>query len=405
MRLFDSHFKKISWSNLLAQFSEQVALAAAPLAAVLLLNAGPSETAWLQTSQTLPFLLLSIPIGLIVDRLSRRNLMIGAEMLRALSLVMVLLLLLSSSLSLIWLAALGFLGAVGTVVYSVATPAYIPTIIAKSQLVVANRWLELARSIAFAAGPALGGALVGYIGVSTAYTYATILSMLAFMLLMSLPQEANITCGKKHIFADLKQGARFIFKHDYLRPILFTAIFFNMGWFIIQGVFVAYAALYLSLSAAQIGFIISLYGIGMVVGAFGLKYISSVLPYGLMILLGPIGGLLAAIMMLWTIWMPTIYLAGLSYFLFGVGPVIWSITTMSLRQVVTPGKMMGRVSAFILTVTFGARPAGTTIAALLTMHYGVKSCLWAACIGFLIQFIILALSEVPSLKKRPENAE
>ena len=80
-------FRRIGWSNLFAQFSEQIALAAAPLAAVLLLAAGPAETGWLQTAQTLPFLLLSIPAGLMVDRASRRRLMVGTEALRAVSLL------------------------------------------------------------------------------------------------------------------------------------------------------------------------------------------------------------------------------------------------------------------------------------------------------------------------------
>ena len=75
-------FKRLGWSNLLAQFSEQIALAAAALTAVLMLNAGPSETGWLQSAQTLPFLLLSIPAGLVADRASRRLPMAGSEALR-----------------------------------------------------------------------------------------------------------------------------------------------------------------------------------------------------------------------------------------------------------------------------------------------------------------------------------
>ncbi|MBN9447481.1 MAG: MFS transporter, partial [Bosea sp.] len=120
-------FRRIGWSNLCAQFSEQVALAAAPLAAVLLLSAGPAETGWLQTAQTLPFLLLSIPAGLIVDRASRRRLMVGTEALRALSLLAIPLLLAAGGLNLPWLAVLGALGAVGTVCYSVAAPAFVPS--------------------------------------------------------------------------------------------------------------------------------------------------------------------------------------------------------------------------------------------------------------------------------------
>lgn len=398
MGLFNTHFKKISWSNLFAQFSEQTALAAAPLVAVILLNAGPGETAWLQTSQTLPFLLLSIPAGLIADRVSRRGLMIGAEAVRAISLTMIFLFLISGSITLALLAILGFLGAIGTVCYNVAAPAYVPSIIPKDELMAANRWLELARSVAYTAGPAMGGVIVGYIGAPTAYIFATALSILAFMLLISLPEEVKVLSEKRRIFSDLAEGAVFIAKHKLLRPILFTAVFFNTSLFIIQGIFVAYAATHLALDAVQIGFTIGLYGIGMVTGAFSIKFISSVIPYGLMIILGPIGGLIAAVVMLMTIWFPNIYLAGFSYFLFGAGPTIWSITTMSLRQMVTPGSMMGRVSALLLTTTLGSRPMGSAIAALLAVSYGVESCLWAAVIGFAIQFIILASSQVPHLR-------
>src|SRR4249919_2087822 len=115
-------FHRLAGSNLPAQFSEQIALAAAPLVAVLALGAGAAETGLLQSAQTLPFLLLSLPAGVLADRASRRRLMVGAEALRALSLLGILLLIMGGWLNLPLLAALGFLGAVGTVAYSVAAP-------------------------------------------------------------------------------------------------------------------------------------------------------------------------------------------------------------------------------------------------------------------------------------------
>lgn len=169
-------FKRLGWSNLLAQFSEQIALAAAALTAVLMLNAGPSETGWLQSAQTLPFLLLSIPAGLVADRASRRLLMAGSEALRAASLLAILALLAFGERDLPLLAALGFAGAIGTVCYSVAAPALVPSLVPRARLSDANRWLELARSSAFAAGPALGGALVGWTGAPVAYAAANPLS-------------------------------------------------------------------------------------------------------------------------------------------------------------------------------------------------------------------------------------
>src|SRR5919199_697237 len=80
-------YHRLAWSNLAAQPAEQIGLAAAPIVAVVALGAGAGETGLLQTAQTLPFLLLSIPIGVLADRVSRRRLLASAEGLRAASLL------------------------------------------------------------------------------------------------------------------------------------------------------------------------------------------------------------------------------------------------------------------------------------------------------------------------------
>src|SRR5882724_11808065 len=72
-------FNRLAWSNLAAQSAEQIALAAAPIVAVLLLGVGEGQTGLLQTALTLPFILFAIPAGLLADRISRRWLMAGSE--------------------------------------------------------------------------------------------------------------------------------------------------------------------------------------------------------------------------------------------------------------------------------------------------------------------------------------
>ena len=76
-------FNRLAWSNLAAQSAEQIALAAAPIVAVLLLGVGEGQTGLLQTALTLPFILFAIPAGLLADRISRRWVMAGSEALRA----------------------------------------------------------------------------------------------------------------------------------------------------------------------------------------------------------------------------------------------------------------------------------------------------------------------------------
>ncbi len=76
-------FNRLAWSNLAAQSAEQIALAAAPIVAVLVLGVGEGQTGLLQTALTLPFILFAIPAGLLADRISRRWVMAGSEALRA----------------------------------------------------------------------------------------------------------------------------------------------------------------------------------------------------------------------------------------------------------------------------------------------------------------------------------
>jgi MFS family permease len=129
MSTLPSAFNRLAWSNLAAQSAEQVALAAAPMVAVLALGAGAGETGLLQTAQTLPFLVLAVPAGVLADRMSGPRLMAGAEALRALALAGVLVLGPLGLLTLPRLALLGFVGACGTVAYSVAAPALLPALV------------------------------------------------------------------------------------------------------------------------------------------------------------------------------------------------------------------------------------------------------------------------------------
>ena len=404
MPALSSAFRRLAASNLAAQFSEQMALAAAPLVAVLALGATAAQTGYLQTAQTLPFLLLSLPAGVLADRMSRRALMTAAECVRAASLLGLLALLWMGGLGMGWLAALGFLGAVGTVAYNVAAPALVPRLVPASDLASANRWLELARSSAFSAGPAAGGALVGWMGAPVAYVIATTLSLLAAALLAGLPDDAPKPVARRRLLAELREGAAFVGTHPLLRPVLTTAVFFNTAWFVLQAVYVVYAIERLGLTAAGVGITLGVYGGGMLAGALAAPWLARRLSFGAMIASGPLSALAASAILLSTLVLPSGIWAAVGFFLFGAGPILWTITTTTLRQAVTPNALLGRVSAVILTATFGARPVGALIGATLAARVGLDACLWVSTAGFLVQFLVLFASPVRRLRSQPEAA-
>src|SRR3954462_14185326 len=203
-------FNRLAWSNLSAQSAEQIALAAAPIVAVLLLGVGEGATGLLQTALTLPFVLFAIPAGLLADRLSRRRLMASAEAFRAAALLAILVLISLGLLTLPLLALLGFIAVCGTVVYSVAAPALVPSLVAPQSLPAANARIELARTVAFAGGPALGGVLVGWLGAAPAFGVAAALSISAVVLLSGIYEPAREPAPRRHPLQEIKEGAVFV---------------------------------------------------------------------------------------------------------------------------------------------------------------------------------------------------
>ncbi|MGJ5134312.1 MFS transporter [Bradyrhizobium sp. SZCCHNRI3052] len=394
-------FHRLAWSNLTAQSAEQIALAAAPIVAVLALGVGEGETGLLQTALTAPFVLFAIPAGLLADRMSRRLLMALAEMFRALALLAILIAFAAGALTLPLLAALGFAAVCGTVVFSVAAPALVPSLVAPTQLAPANARIELARTIAFAAGPALGGVLVGWIGGAPAFGCAAALSLVAAVCLAGIAEPARAPVPRRHPLADIREGAAFVLHHPLLRPVFATQFIFNTAHFLLLAVFVPYAVHRLGLSAGGVGTVLSMFGVGMVCGALLATRIMRLLPFGTVIGLGPVTGFAAALVMALTTFVPSPVLAGLSFFLLGAGPILWVISTTTLRQSVTPAGLLGRVSA-INILSYGARPLGSLLGAVVGGRYGADTCLYLVAAIFGLQALVILASPVVAIARQPE---
>ncbi|RYY77482.1 MAG: MFS transporter, partial [Comamonadaceae bacterium] len=261
---FTASFNRLAAANLAAQSAEQLSLAAVPLVAVLVLGSGPGEIGFLAAVQTLPFLLLSIPLGLLADRLPRRGVMVAAEALRALSLFVLLAMLLTGALSVPWLAVVGFAGAVGTVAFSVAAPALVPALVPRESLGRANGRIELARSAAYAAGPALAGALVAWLGGAAVFVLGAILSCGAVALLLRIAEPSRPLPPARHPLREMRDGAQFVWRHAHLRPMVLTGAAWNIAWFVLQAAYVPYAVRALGLGSEAVGVTLGCYGAGMV---------------------------------------------------------------------------------------------------------------------------------------------
>jgi predicted MFS family arabinose efflux permease len=188
-----------------------------------------------------------------------------------------------------------------------------------------------------------------------------------------------------------------------LRPIALTSVFWNLGWFMLQASYVPYAIRVLGLSASGVGLSLALYGVGMVMGALAAPRIVGWLSAGHAIVLGPAFSLVAALVMAATLLVPQGLLAALSFWLFGFGPIIWVITSTTLRQTVTPLRMLGRVGSINMVVSSGARPLGAALGGLIGSQWGEAAALSAVVACFLVQLLIILASPVRTLQRLPES--
>jgi MFS family permease len=102
-----------------------------------------------------------------------------------------------------------------------------------------------------------------------------------------------------------------------------------------------------------------------------------------------------------TVLVPSPWLAALSFFLLGVGPILWVISTTTLRQSVTPPRLLGRVSA-INIMSYGARPLGSALGAVVGGLWSAEACLYLAAAVFGVQALVIWLSPAVALDRQPD---
>jgi len=176
--------------------------------------------------------------------------------------------------------------------------------------------------------------------------------------------------------------------------MLLTGAVFNIAWFVLQAGYVPHAVRALGLGARGVGLTLAMYGAGMVAGALLTPRIVARTSPGRAIRVGPFSAVLAAVLMASTLHWPSAALAAFSLFVFGAGPMVWTISSTTLRQGVTPAGMLGRVSAVFLTVNAGARPVGAALGAGAGALWGEAGCLLLALAGFVLQAAVIALAKL-----------
>ena len=399
-------FLKLWGAQTISTIGTQVTLIALPLTAILVLDAGTFAVAALTAMDTLPFLLFALPAGIWIDRMRRRPLMVVAEVGRAAALLSIPVAYLLDVLALPQLFAVGFLvGALG-VVFDLSYLSYLPGLVGRERLAGGNARMEATRAGAQATGPGLGGALVGLFGAPIAILADAISYAVSALLIGSIRYaEPAPAAERRAALTELREGIRYVFHQPYLRALTLSIGASNLFTFMVIALFMVYAVRRLGLSPELIGLVFTIANVAGLAGAF---------VSGRVVRWFGVGPTIVVTSVLATVsWLsvplappsnplPLIVAGALLGPFFGV---MFNLNQLSLRQAITPERLMGRMNAVVRFMYWGTMPLGSLAGGALATVIGIRPTLFVGIAGGTLAFAPLALTSLMRLRTIPTEAE
>ena len=380
---------------------------------MVLLEASPFEVALLGTVEFLPFILFSLPAGAWVDRLRRRPILILGDLGRAVALATIPAAFVLDVLTIWQLYVVGFIAGTLTVLFDVAYQSYLPALVERDQLVDGNGKLEVSRTLAQTAGPALGGGVIGLVTAPLAILADALSFAVSALFVVAIrkpeptPDRHRDEHGRQRgsLRSEVMHGLRYVLGNPYLRGIAAATGTSNLFSNIAFATYIVYAVRELGLDAGEIGIVFGLGNIGAVVGALTASRWASALGLGRTIIvtmaLNSPGILLVALAPREGP-IPFLVAAG---FLTGLSAVIYNINQVSFRQAITPLPMQGRMNATMRFIVWGTIPVGQILGGIIATAVSLSAAIWVGALGSFLAVIPLLITPVRHLRDMPTPAD
>lgn len=357
----------------LSNLADGVFKIALPLLAIQFTQS-PTLIAGLSFVATLPWLLFALTAGALADRLDRRRLMLIANVTRAAlpALLAAVILLDLGSIWALYVAAL--LVGVAETVYDTSAQSIMPQVVQRDQLSRANgRLYAVELTTNQFVGPPLGGFLVaaGVIGgfvVPAALWLAAVGALFLVRGTFRIEREQKTT-----LRSDIAEGMRFLYNQKILRTLAVMTGTFNFASSAAFALFVLFAvgpSSAMQLSEVGFGILLTTSALGAFVGSFLAEWAERKLGRSKSLALTILGGS-------FFVGAPALtdnaYILGSVFFVGGALVMLWNVITVSLRQRITPNRLLGRVNSAYRLLAWGTMPLGAAAGGLIAHLLGLEA--------------------------------
>jgi MFS family permease len=400
-------FQLVFAAALASKLGTQVSYIALPLLAVLTMNASAGEVGLLNVLSTAAFLLIGLPAGAWVDRLDKRRVLVTADLARAV---------LFGSVPIAWslhmltigqLYLVVALAGVATVFFDVSAQSFLPHLVGRENLVAANTKLASIDAVNMIGGRSVGGFLVQLLTAPLAVAFnAATFTWSAICLSRIRKRGGSRTSARSGagLWREVGEGIRFVSGHPLLRPIAMTGVLNNLSVQISVVILPVLLTQDLGFSAASVGLFMALGGGGVLLGTTAARRLGTWLGYG---------------RVMWLVGLATVpvklFIPFLNHGLLGwLAAFGWLLTTaqvgvnnvlqVSLRQRVTPDRLLGRMNATMRFLLFGSLTVGAGVAGLVGQFVGARAALTVGVAGLILVWLPPFLSPLRTLRELPEQA-
>ena len=372
-------FRRLWISLTVTSFGAQVTNLALPLTAAIMLHATPLEMGILVALESLPFALVSLHAGVLIDRVRKLPVVIACTFARGFALLAIPLAAFTDALSIEILYAVGFFCGVQNVIGGAAFQVLLAQLAGRKRLVEANAKTALGETSAALVGPGLAGALIQALTAPFAILLDAFAFLVSAMMLrrMRVPNDVPHSGPRSPVLQEIAAGLRLVFRNRTLFALAWLAGLWQFLHHMQIAVLILFATRELGLSAGAIGVVFMFGGIGCVIAAALAERLSARLGVGPVIVHGLILTALA-----WQAfgliggppWLAMILLGG-AMLLFDFGAVLYGINYLALRQAITPDRMLGRMTATMRFLTVAMAPLGSLVGGALATAIGTRGTL------------------------------